>query len=156
MKKELAQLKHSRSAKDFPEIDLEENEYVVLHIKRARVGVALIWAMVGIMIFVLSLAIIVVANSDAFSSTLFTINESSLHYLRLAILALYAIIIFAGFVGQSIYDQNQMYITNFRAIQKQRTSLFANSTNIIKLRIKFCLFYILIIIIHHIFIHFTS
>lgn len=133
MKKELAQLKHSRSAKDFPEIDLEENEYVVLHIKRARVGVALIWAMVGIMIFVLSLAIIVVANSDAFSSTLFTINEGSLHYLRLAILALYAIIIFAGFVGQSIYDQNQMYITNFRAIQKQRTSLFANSTNIIKL-----------------------
>ena len=85
------------------------------------------------MIFVLSLAIIVIANSDAFSSTLFTINESSLHYLRLAILALYAIILFAGFVGQSIYEQNQMYITNLRAIQKQRTSLFANSTNIIKL-----------------------
>lgn len=133
MKKELTQLKHSRSVKEFPEIDLEENEYVVLHIKRARIGVALIWAMVGIMIFVLSLAIIVIANSDAFSSTLFTINESSLHYLRLAILALYAIILFAGFVGQSIYEQNQMYITNLRAIQKQRTSLFANSTNIIKL-----------------------
>lgn len=133
MKKELTQLKHSRSVKEFPEIDLEENEYVVLHIKRARIGVALIWAMVGIMIFVLSLAIIVIANSDALSSTLFTINESSLHYLRLAILALYAIILFAGFVGQSIYEQNQMYITNLRAIQKQRTSLFANSTNIIKL-----------------------
>lgn len=133
MKKELTQLKHSRSVKEFPEIDLEENEYVVLHIKRARIGVALIWAMVGVMIFVLSLAIIVIANSDAFSSTLFTINESSLHYLRLAILALYAIILFAGFVGQSIYEQNQMYITNLRAIQKQRTSLFANSTNIIKL-----------------------
>lgn len=133
MKKELTQLKHSRSVKEFPEIDLEENEYVVLHIKRARIGVALIWAMVGIMIFVLSLAIIVIANGDAFSSTLFTINESSLHYLRLAILALYAIILFAGFVGQSIYEQNQMYITNLRAIQKQRTSLFANSTNIIKL-----------------------
>ncbi len=133
MKKELAQLKHSRSVKEFPEVDLEDNEYIVLHIKRARIGIALIWAMVGIMIFVLSLAIIVIADSGAFSGTVFIINENSLHYLRLAILALYAIIVFAGFVGQSIYDQNQMYITNFRAIQKQRTSLFANSTNIIKL-----------------------
>ena len=42
-------------------------------------------------------------------------------------------IIFGGIVGQSIYNQNQMYITNLRAIQKQRTSLFSNSTNIIKL-----------------------
>ena len=37
MKKELTQIKHARSAKEFPEIELEENEYVVLHIKRAHV-----------------------------------------------------------------------------------------------------------------------
>ncbi|MDO4219632.1 MAG: PH domain-containing protein [Candidatus Saccharibacteria bacterium] len=133
MKKELAQVKHARSAKDFPEIDLEENEYVVLHIKRAPVGVAMIWIVVGLMIFVLSLALITLSNNNVLENTMFVINSASLHYLRLAILTIYAIVIFAGFVGQSIYNQNQMYITNLRAVQKQRTSLFANSTNIIKL-----------------------
>ena len=133
MKQELTQVKHARSVKDFPEIDLEENEYVVLHIKRAPIGRAIIWTLVGIMIFALSLALIIFANSHALENTMFVINRSSLHYLRLAILMIYAVIIFAGFIGQSIYSQNQMYITNLRAIQKQRTSLFANSTNIIKL-----------------------
>ncbi len=133
MKKELAQVKHARSAKDFPEIDLEENEYVVLHIKRAPIGRAIIWTIVGLMIFALSLALISLSNNNVLENTMFVINSASLHYLRLAILAVYGVVIFAGFVGQSIYNQNQMYITNLRAIQMQRTSLFANSTNIIKL-----------------------
>ena len=41
---------------------------------------------------------------------------------------------FGGIVGQSIYDANQIYVTNRRLIQKSRNSLFANSTNIIELR----------------------
>jgi hypothetical protein len=54
-------------------------------------------------------------------------------FLRLAVLAVFALIIFGGFVAASIYKANQLYITIHRAIQKSRTSLFANSTNIIKL-----------------------
>ena len=133
MKKELDNIKHARSVKNYPEIDLEENEYVILHLKRARIGVVMIWAIVGLLILALSIAIILVASSKTLETTFFALNDASLHYLRLGILALYAIIIFAGFVGQSIYNQNQMYITNMRAIQKQRNSLFSNSTNIIKL-----------------------
>jgi len=133
MKKELAALKHARSAKDFPEIDLEENEYVVLHIKRAQVGVVLIWIAVGILLVALSLGLIYFANHNNLESTMFVLNDTAVGYLRLAAFALYAIIVFGGVVTQSIYNQNQLYITNFRAIQKSRTSLFANSTNIIKL-----------------------
>jgi flagellar biosynthesis protein FliQ len=133
MKKELTQIKHARSAKEFPEIELEENEYVVLHIKRARVGIVLIWSAVGAMVLALSVLLIIISSSSAFTSSAFVINEQSLGYLRLAILAVYAIIVFGGFVTHSIYDQNQLYVTNYRAIQKTRTSLFANSTNVIKL-----------------------
>ena len=133
MKKELVQIKHTRSVKDYPELDLEENEYVILHMERARIGIVLIWTIVGVLVLALSVALIMIASNDALKNTLFSFNETSLHYLRLAILALYAVVIFAGFVGQSIYNQNQMFITNLRAIQKQRNSLFANSTNIIKL-----------------------
>lgn len=133
MKKELSKLQHARSAKDFPEIDLEADEYVVLHIKRSRIGVAFIWIVVAMMVMALSLALIILAGNSA-TSTVLTVNEATMHYLRLGILALYAVFIFGGFVGQSIYNANQIYVTNRRLIQKSRNSLFANSTNIIELR----------------------
>ena len=133
MKKELTQIKHARSAKEYPEIELEENEYVVLHIRRAYVGIVLIWSTVGALVIALSILMIIIASSPTFTSSAFQINEQSLGYLRLAVLAIYAIVIFGGFVTHSIYNQNQLYITNYRAIQKTRTSLFANSTNVIKL-----------------------
>ena len=133
MKKELSKLQHARSAKDFPEIDLEADEYVVLHIKRSRIGIAFIWVVVALLVMALSLALIMLAGTAA-QSAAFSMNESAMHYLRLGILALYAVFFFGGIVGQSIYDANQIYVTNRRLIQKSRNSLFANSTNIIELR----------------------
>ncbi len=134
MKEELAQVKHARSAKDYPDIDLEADEHVVLHFKRSRIGIIAIWTMVAFCVVVLSLSIILMSNNIKLDNTLLTINEASLDYLRIAIFALYAIIFAGGIIGQSIYNANEMYITNRRAIQKSRTSLFANSTNIIELR----------------------
>lgn len=134
MKEELAQVKHARSVKDYPDIGLEADEHVVLHFKRSRIGIIAIWAMVAFCIIVLSIAIILISPTIKLNNTMLTINEASLDYLRIGIFALYAIIIAGGIIGQSIYNANEMFITNHRAIQKSRTSLFANSTNIIELR----------------------
>lgn len=134
MKDELAQVKHARSEKDYPEIDLEADEHVVLHLKRSRVGIIGIWAIVAFCVVILSLALIMIANSVKINETVLVINDTSLGYLRIGIFALYAIILAGGIIGQSIYSANEMYITNHRAIQKSRSSLFANSTNIIELR----------------------
>ena len=134
MKDELAQVKHARSEKDYPELKLEPDEHVVLHLKRSRVGVIAIWCMVAFCIIVLSFALIMIANSLKNNETLLVVNDDALGYLRIAIFALYAVVIAGGMVGQSIYDTNEMYITNRRAIQKSRVSLFANSMNIIELR----------------------
>lgn len=134
MKEELAQVKHARSAKDYPDINLEPDEYIVLHLKRSRIGIIAIWTMVAFCIIVLSVALIMIANNLKSGDIMLTINETSLGYLRIAIFALYAVIVAGGVIGQSIYNANEMYITNHRAIQKSRSSLFANSTNIIELR----------------------
>ena len=134
MKAELSKIQHARSEKDFPEIDLEQDEYVVLHIKRSRLGVALIWAVVAVLVVALSLILIFFAKSNDMMNTVFSVNEASMHYLRVAVLALYIVFFFGGFVVQSIYDSNQIYVTNHRLIQKSRVSIFANSTNIIELR----------------------
>jgi len=134
MKEELAQVKHARSVKDYPDLDLEPDEHVVLHLKRSRIGVVAIWAMVALCIVVLSVALIIIGDNLKNGGMMLTIDDKALGYLRIAIFALYAIIVAGGVIGQSIYDTNEMHITNRRAIQKSRTSLFANSTNIIELR----------------------
>ena len=135
MKKELSKIQHARSAKDFPEIDLEQDEYVVLHIKRSRLGIAIIWAIVAILVVALSLILIFFAKTNnGIMNTVFSVNDASMHYLRLAVFALYIVFFFGGFVVQNIYDSNQIYVTNHRLIQKSRVSIFANSTNIIELR----------------------
>lgn len=135
MKAELSKVQHARSAKDFPEIDLEQDEYVVLHIKRSRIGVVFIWSVVSIMIVALSLVLIFFAQNGAgLDSTVFQMNAAASHYFRLIIFLLYILFAFGGFVAQSIYDANHIYVTNRRCIQKSRSSIFANSTNIIELR----------------------
>ena len=133
MKNELKKLKHARSALSHPDIDLEPDEYVVLHIKRAQIGVISIWATVGVLIIALCIILIVFSQNNNLDQTLFKLTDESRGFLRLAAFAVFALIIFGGFVAASIYKANQLYITNHRAIQKNRTSLFANSTNIIKL-----------------------
>ena len=134
MKTELARVQHARSAKDFPEIDLEQDEHVVLHIRRSRIGVIFIWTVVALMIIALSITLILLAASNGSNNSVFSMNELSLRYLRLGIFALYVVIFFGGLIGQNIYNSNQIYVTNHRLIQKSRNSIFAHSTNIIELR----------------------
>ena len=133
MQTDLTKVQHARSAKDFPEIDLEQDEHVVLHIRRSRIGIILIWTVVALMVIALSLVLIIFAG-NASENNIFSMNASALHYLRMGIFALYLVFFFGGFVGQSIYNSNQIYVTNHRLIQKSRNSLFSHSTNIIELR----------------------
>ena len=98
MKDELAQVKHARSEKDYPELKLEPDEHVVLHLKRSRVGVIALWCMVAFCIIVLSFALIMIANSLKNNETLLVVNDDALGYLRIAIFALYAVVIAGGMV----------------------------------------------------------
>lgn len=133
MKAELSKIKHAQSAKQYPEIDLHKDEYVVLEMKRAKIGIALIWAIVVLCVILLSVVIIVIASTGEATNTLFPFNGEAIKYLRMIILLFYVTIFAGGFIGQTIYTTNRMYITNKRAIQKIRVSLFANQTQIIEL-----------------------
>lgn len=134
MKAELTQIQHARSVKDFPDIDLAEDEYVVLSLRRSRVGILFIWTVIAFCVVAFSCAFIFLASEHNINNTLFNLNGTAMEYLRLAIFSLYAVFLIAGVIAQVVYDSNIMFVTNRRAIQKTRTSLFANSTNIIELR----------------------
>lgn len=131
MAKELDQLKHARSAKDFPGLDLEPDEYVILSIARAKAGIVLIWLVVFLCV-IFSLGVLFALLGQSFFANSYLAPDAQ-GFLVLIILCLIALFIFSGLVGQNIYQSNRMFITNRRIIQDIRLSLFNRSTNIISL-----------------------
>ena len=113
MKQELIKLHHARSKRDFPELKLEENEYVELAIQRSKLGLVFIWgaAIIGY------LALISFAKS----------------YLYLIIFIIFGIITISALIGSKVYKSNRLYVTNKRLIHHCANSLFSKSVNIIEL-----------------------
>ena len=127
-------MRHARSAKDFPNIDLNEDEHVVLSMTRTKLGLIGIWLFASIVIILLTMLLVVVANNPTVSGFLDAVGSESTKYLYILIGLAYFIIILATIVSHIVYRDNKMYITNKRAIQQIRTSLFSGSTNIIDLQ----------------------
>ena len=136
MKAELVKIHHARSTKDFPDIDLEPEEFVVLHIKRSKIGYFMIWIgmLLGLALLTFALFFLIIDGKQEISQSVLRLNEAARGYLIMIVLVMYGVLILAGLIGLTIYKSNHLYITNKRAIQKARPSLFASSTNIIQLQ----------------------
>ena len=133
MKQELIKLHHARSAKDFPELRLEENEYVELAIQRSRLGLVFIWAAACTGYVALLVAIVFLIFGDSGSDTVSGLNGFAKSYLYLIILVLFGIITISALVGSKVYKGNRLYVTNKRLIHHQTNSLFSKSVNVIEL-----------------------
>ena len=131
MKSDLVKLRHARSAKDFPGLTLEENEYVELAIRRSKVGLILIWA--GEAIGFLALVLVSILLMGASETGIMAINREAKSFLYLIILVLFGTLIIAGLIGVRVYKGNELFVTNKRLIHRATTSLFASSTNVIDL-----------------------
>lgn len=134
MKKELEKLRHARSAKDFPNIDLEEDEHVVLSMTRTKLGLLGIWLFTAIIYILLTTILIVIGNNPTVSGFLDAVGSESAKYLYIIVGLAYFIIAMVAIVSHVVYRDNKMYVTNKRAIQTIRTSLFSGSTNVIELQ----------------------
>ena len=131
MKNELLKLRHARSKKDFPNIKLEENEYVVLKIKRSSVVPILVCAGVILSaIFFIALNILV---SRINSNPFFTLDAASKGFFSIVIDVVFGVVIIAALIGMHVYSSNRLFVTNKRIIQQSQTSLFSSSTNVIDL-----------------------
>lgn len=132
MKQELIKLHHARSQKDFPELRLEENEYVELAIQRSKVGLMVIWGAATLGYVALLVALVFLEFGGIGSSTV-TLNGFAKSYLYLIILVLFGIITISALVGTRVYRNNRLYVTNKRLIHHCSNSLFSKSVNIIEL-----------------------
>lgn len=130
MKQELIKLHHARSLKDFPELRLEENEYVELAIERSKLGLIFIWGAACAGYLALVVALVFMAFGGIKSAGLSNFAQS---YIYLIILILFGIITISALIGSRVYKNNRLYVTNKRLIHHRANSLFSKSVNIIEL-----------------------
>ncbi len=132
MKQDLLKVHHARSKKDFPELQLKDDEYVALAVYRSKLGLMLIWGVAGLAIILLTLAMVLVTIS-ASGQTNGLLNNNSLPYLYLIVIVLFGAIVLMAWISTVVYKGNRLYVTNKRLIQYEQTSLTAKSVNTIDL-----------------------
>lgn len=134
MKPELAALRNARSKKDFPNLKLEDGEYVELAIRRSKVGVLFIWGATALgSVLLLALAILTASGAISVINPVFGVTANARSFLMLSIIILFGILFIFGIVSTRVYNDNLLYVTNKRLIHNARASLFAQSTNVIEL-----------------------
>ena len=127
MDENLAKIRHERSVKDFPNLRLEDDEYVEFAFKRAKICLKMIFAGVtgGLVLVLVAFLVVLMGQS--------MIDEMGRNFLFILLAALLASAIIIGLVAVTIYNGNKMFITNKRAIQMEMNSLVQKSVNVIDL-----------------------
>ena len=134
MNEDLDQLRHARSAKDYTMLKLEDNEYVILTVTRAKIVYFITWIIVIIGLIGLTAMLFYFTGNRFSEATFLNFNKQSRYYLVMTFLILYVVLVLAGYIASAVHRANILFITNQRLIQQSRPTIFANSTNIIELR----------------------
>lgn len=118
-------MRHDRSVNDFPEIDLDDDEYVEVSLSRHPIGIGMIWlgeavaaaACLALWVFLMS------------SSSSLTINfdSSAKFYISVVIFGLLGLMLVFGWAGTYVYKNNKFIVTNKRVIQRITSGLFHRS-----------------------------
>lgn len=134
MNEDLNRLRHARSAKAYPSLKLEDNEYVILTIMRAGIVYIITWTVVILGLFGLTFLLFYLSNNSISGDTLLNFSPQARRYFVMMFLVLYFVLVLVGLIASAIHRANVLYITNQRLIQQARPTIFTNSTNIIELR----------------------
>ena len=127
MDENLAKIRHERSRKDFPELKLEDGEYVEFAFVRAKVCLLMIFGGIAAGLFFILLAFLLVLMGQA------KLDEMGRRFLFIILFALLAAAFLVGVVALRIYKGNKLYITNKHVTQFVMNSLVSSSVNIIDL-----------------------
>ena len=126
MNQEEIKLRHDRSKKAFPELELEDDEYVEVAVLKAPQSYLLIW--IAILFGILMLAIAFVVFSLNMPS-----NTAGDNFLALVVITISACLIIYGCLITNVFKRNKMFITNKRVTQFLMTTPIASSVNVIDL-----------------------
>ena len=123
----LTKIRHERSKKDFPGLKLEDDEYVELAFKRAKICLIMILVAIFFSVVVILMAFLLAILSQSM------LDEMGKNFIFIILSALLAAAIIVGAISIIIYRHNRLFITNKHVIQMTMDSLVSNSVNVIDL-----------------------
>lgn len=127
MDESLTKIRHERSVRDFPDLNLQDDEYIEFAFKRAHICYML--AVVGTAIAIIVILLIFLA----ILLTQPNIGETGRNFVFIILGTLLAFTILNGFIATKIYNGNRLFITNHRVIQKIMSTPTVHSINVIDL-----------------------
>lgn len=127
MDEALVKVRHERSVKDFPNIRLDDDEYVEFAFSRAKICLlGILGSVAGGLILVLLAFLFVLMQQEK-------LDEMGRNFLFIVLFALLASALLIGAIALKVYNGNKLIITNKHAIQFIMNSLVSTSVNIIDL-----------------------
>lgn len=127
MDENLVKVRHERSVKDFPELKLEEDEYVVFSITRAKICLFMVFIGLGAgFIMVLAFFLMLILGQGV-------LDEMGKNFLLIILMILLAAAVIAGIFFYIVYRGNKMFVTNKRVMQFVMITPVSSSINIIDL-----------------------
>lgn len=127
MDEALVKVRHERSVKDFPNVRLDEDEYVEFAFSRAKICLlGILGSVAGGLILVLLAFLFVLMQQEK-------LDEMGRNFLFIVLFALLASALLIGAIALKVYNGNKLIITNKHAIQFVMNSLVSTSVNIIDL-----------------------
>lgn len=127
MDNNLAKIRHERSLKDFPNLKLEDGEYVEFAFMRAKICLLMILGGTALGLILILIAFLIVLMGQSM------IDDMGRNFLFIILSALMAAAFLIGLVALRVYKGNRLYITNKHVIQFVMNSLVSSSINIIDL-----------------------
>jgi hypothetical protein len=124
-------LKHDRSKKIFPDLDLNEGDYVISAVRRHPIGL-LMPSILGVVL--ISFAFLLLFNYDLIAKALQLSGDMTSPYTILLPVIIFVILVVLGeYVAYYVYTNNRFFLTNESVIQEIQNGLFSRTEQIVSL-----------------------
>ncbi len=130
---ETAQQRHRDSVNRYPFLNLSENEYVILDIRRHPIGLALPIFVTGLSLLALTSLLVIYPANVSVNTGATTIAMPSFGAILLPVLLFMLLICIGWFIAVWVYLQNQFFLTNESVIQRIQHSLFSRHEQTVSL-----------------------
>lgn len=126
---EVIKNRHEESVKNYPNVKIDNDEYVVMSLRKSWIGLAgIVFAALFIFVALVSAWILI-----CFMPTKLNLTENMKQNLSFIFVPMSVLVAIMGYIGYSTYKANRFVATNERAIQWIVTGLLDHKKQAIKL-----------------------
>ena len=123
-------LKHQKSAKIYPELNLSEGEYVITAVTRHPIGL-IVPILLGMLLIVA--ALIFFTQVDSMSNFIFSTQKLNSETVFFPVMMFICAVFLANYVVYTVYKKNKLFLTNESLIQHIQTTIFSKKERAISL-----------------------